>query len=141
MMWYEIPVSGLLWFCLSKTFSHNKIDQSKILSNKWGDVIGKVDFQKFVSSFIHQTPLGEHGIQVLRGTVFWGSMGMGRHLLLGGRSLWNEMKEVYEEHAWLGATLRPFLWGKHEDLKNTNTFFQLLLNQNIGEISALDFTW
>ena len=65
---------------------------------------------------------------------------MGRHLLLGGRSLWYEMKGVCEEDAWLRATLRPFLWGKHEGLKNTNTFFRLLLNQNTGKISALDFT-
>ena len=90
------------------------IDQSKILPNKWGDrchaLVGRADFQKFVPSFTSSWGRAWYGIQVLKETVFfWGGcMGMGRHLLLGGRSLLYipyEMREyVHEEDTWGGAT-------------------------------------
>ena len=62
--------------------------------------IVRADFQKFVPSFIHQKPLLVGGGSWYWGNFFWGGgMGMGRHLLLGGQSLWYEMKGVWKEDA------------------------------------------
>ena len=68
--------------------------------------IARADFRKFVLSFIHQKPLLVGGGPWYWGNfIFWGGggMGMGRHLLLGGRSLWYEMKGVWDgdvQDAW-----------------------------------------
>ena len=107
------------------------IDQSKILPNKWGDRCYALLGQIFKNLSPHSsTSWGTawYGIQVLKGTDFWGVHGYGQTLAAWWSIIMVPMNEdSVHVRKMLGAEqLTP--WDKHEGLKNTNTFLPLLLN-------------